>query len=776
MTFLNPFLAFAGLACVGIPILIHILMRRRRRPIQWAAMRFLLEAYQQQRKRLRFEQWLLLASRCLLVALIAIAIGRPVLGGALGGAPGGPTTLYLVIDHGLASGAQDVPGAPSALARSRERALKLLAQLDANAGDRVALISGAAPARALVLPATSDLSGVRELIESLRTTDGASDLSGAIALARADAASEASAPSQRALAVLSDFRVGSIDLAVDAGTPAAGASESGAFTLLADPPGEAAMTNVSIAGVEPLRPLIVSPRRGEASTLAQTPVRVALRRSGDLSQAQTTMVRLSISPPAGGAAVPVGQASFRWAPGQSQGLAAGAIDLSRGGTPWGSAVLAAQIDADAIAGDNTFRHTIELRQALRVGIIAPRGTPRAGLDQLDAGDWFRLALQTADAEIEITDIEPAAVDAARLSPLDAVILPRPEALSDDAWRRVRALAEAGGLVLVCPPAGVTVHAWGDAMARALGTGWSVPREVRTGSATIASARQVDSSSDLLALLDAELPDLARPVRVSRSLPPEGVAPAQTLLSLSDGAALIAMARPGQSETSAPKEGGAAKELSAPAAGLIVYLGVAPSFEWTDLQARPLMVPLVHELVRQGVGRASGRWAEIAGRVPRVPARTSVLRPTEEDQGVIRVDANGTSEAIARAGAYRALDDRGLLRGVVTINADAGAGRVDAQPRAAVERWLASRAGSGGAVSWLGPGGALARPTPSADLRATLGRGQDNARLILIALVGALALGVVELAMARWFSHASVHTTRSGASSVAGPSPRSGSGA
>lgn len=75
MSFLNPILAAVGLACVALPILIHILMRRRRKPVTWGAMRFLEQAYKRQRKRIRFEQWLLLASRCLLVAALALALG-----------------------------------------------------------------------------------------------------------------------------------------------------------------------------------------------------------------------------------------------------------------------------------------------------------------------------------------------------------------------------------------------------------------------------------------------------------------------------------------------------------------------------------------------------------------------------------------------------------------------------------------------------------------------------------------------------------------------------
>src|SRR5436190_12057732 len=126
MTFLNPILVAVGLACVAIPILIHILMRRRRRPVQWGAMRFLLEAYRQQRKRLKLEQFLLLAARCLLVALVAIALGRPLLGraGLLGSR--GSVTLYLLIDNGLASSATGPAGEGSALDRHRSAAAALL--------------------------------------------------------------------------------------------------------------------------------------------------------------------------------------------------------------------------------------------------------------------------------------------------------------------------------------------------------------------------------------------------------------------------------------------------------------------------------------------------------------------------------------------------------------------------------------------------------------------------------------------------------------------------
>ena len=44
MTFGSPGLALAAVAAVALPILIHLLFRRRRRPVEWAAMELLRRA------------------------------------------------------------------------------------------------------------------------------------------------------------------------------------------------------------------------------------------------------------------------------------------------------------------------------------------------------------------------------------------------------------------------------------------------------------------------------------------------------------------------------------------------------------------------------------------------------------------------------------------------------------------------------------------------------------------------------------------------------------
>lgn len=59
---------------VSVPIIIHLLNRRRFRIVVWAAMRFLLNAQKQNTKRMRLEQIVLLAVRCLIILLVVLAM------------------------------------------------------------------------------------------------------------------------------------------------------------------------------------------------------------------------------------------------------------------------------------------------------------------------------------------------------------------------------------------------------------------------------------------------------------------------------------------------------------------------------------------------------------------------------------------------------------------------------------------------------------------------------------------------------------------------------
>ena len=76
MEFMNIWMLL-GLLGVAVPILIHLLNRRSGRTIDWGAFRFLLTSMLRRRRRVLLEDALLMACRCLVIALLALALARP---------------------------------------------------------------------------------------------------------------------------------------------------------------------------------------------------------------------------------------------------------------------------------------------------------------------------------------------------------------------------------------------------------------------------------------------------------------------------------------------------------------------------------------------------------------------------------------------------------------------------------------------------------------------------------------------------------------------------
>jgi hypothetical protein len=138
----------AGLGAASIPIVIHLLNRRKFRETPWAAMQFLLAAIRKNYRRMRLEQWLLLAVRTLLVVLLVLALAKPYLE-SLGAIPvlaGQRTHRVLVLDGSLS-----MAYAPAETDRF-DQAKALAAQLvkDARRGDAISVVLMADPPRIII--------------------------------------------------------------------------------------------------------------------------------------------------------------------------------------------------------------------------------------------------------------------------------------------------------------------------------------------------------------------------------------------------------------------------------------------------------------------------------------------------------------------------------------------------------------------------------------------------------------------------------------------------
>jgi hypothetical protein len=433
--------------------------------------------------------------------------------------------------------------------------------------------------------------------------------------------------------------------------------------------------NVSIRSLAAARPVLLTGQDDAAQTIS-----ITLARSGVVDGASTSTLAIYALDASGRGAptqrdVELGRATHTWAPGQREVTLTVAVTAARPAAapsaisstpstapPADSGVLIAELlSDDALPADNRAALPLLTREVLRVGLIDGPSSIASGNSvgaiggSLRPAQWARLALRPSDSSpIEVTTIEPLAVDAGRLASLDALWILSPDALDAGAWRRIAAWHRAGNLLIISPPAGLTNHTWASAsvgasagaasgtaagdgaqpMAAALGLDLSLPL-----TATIAPDEQPwrlaltpptsDDLADLLAPIRGEMAELVRPVGLTRLLasdlaarpltaestptaPPASAASAapahsaRVLLATTDGRPVVTAWRARASAANAPN----ATPSSSP--GIIVYLSFAPEASWADIVAKPLMVPLVQELVRQGVGLSRPGRAIIAG--------------------------------------------------------------------------------------------------------------------------------------------------------------------
>ena len=172
MSFLNPIL-LAGLAAVAVPIIIHLLNRRRFQRVVWAAMRFLKLSVEQNQRRMRLEDMILLALRCLLLALLALALARPAILSQASAVFGqSKVTGVIVLDQSASMGVSD--GAQTRFDKARQAAEQVLDSLPA--GSATAVIFASVLAHGAIPEPTFDLNLARKVLREAPLTDRATDL------------------------------------------------------------------------------------------------------------------------------------------------------------------------------------------------------------------------------------------------------------------------------------------------------------------------------------------------------------------------------------------------------------------------------------------------------------------------------------------------------------------------------------------------------------------------------------------------------------------------
>ncbi len=190
---------FAGLLLAGVPLVVHLISRRRARVIEFAPIAFVLKSQKRTARDIRLRQILLLVVRTLFIAALALAVMRPVLRPADQAEKTGPSAVMYALDESASMWTQtgDQTVYERAVARLQERLG------DEKDDVAVGLVACGARPEVLVAPGF-DRALVREAVDG-RTPGYAPATLAPCLSAAADAFGPQSGPGGKLVVVLSDL-------------------------------------------------------------------------------------------------------------------------------------------------------------------------------------------------------------------------------------------------------------------------------------------------------------------------------------------------------------------------------------------------------------------------------------------------------------------------------------------------------------------------------------------------------------------------------------------
>ena len=157
---------------LAIPIIIHLVHRRKAKPMPFSTLRFLQMVDQRVARRQRLRELLLLALRVLLLAALIGAIEKPMLHAGSFKGTGVPITAAILLDN--TASMQAVKQGSSAFARARDAALQVLDGLkDEDSAALVLATSAGEPPE----PPTTALPELRAKLSRMECGYGAAELS-----------------------------------------------------------------------------------------------------------------------------------------------------------------------------------------------------------------------------------------------------------------------------------------------------------------------------------------------------------------------------------------------------------------------------------------------------------------------------------------------------------------------------------------------------------------------------------------------------------------------
>jgi len=615
MAFLIPgFLA--GLVFAAMPVIIHLVYRRKAPQIVFAAARFVKSAARRTARRRRIDNLVLLVLRTLLLGLLAFGLAGPLVKRAIGGGASG-TDVVIIVDNSLSMSA--VENSVPRFTRAKEAVDSALERL--SKGDLVAVIPtaplpGEPTARAAF---SSDLAAVRTRAARLAASSAAG--SAAAALERAAALFKGSAAADKLLYVVTDLQA--------AAFPARNSLSDEARAALLTVP----VMVYDCAASTPRNVSVDSVAVAAQGGVAGTPVEVRAKISSNSPAAETIVVSLHA------AGEKVDSRTVSLVPSGSAEVALSTIAKAPGVL---DGFVAVETD-DAIGADNRRYFTLTVRERIRALVVERERTEPAFDDDAfflsRALDPFLGEASGGRSPFDVT--VKAYADAKDFASYDVVYLVLRGGLDAALSNALSGYVARGG--------NLVVFASDDPSLSGAQLPWLPARLVGLKTADKAAGKSftvgsLDANAPALLAFKDEPPALYNTVRVYDYWMSEPSAKDARVLARYD--------------TSDP-----AMVLARSGAGSVALFTLAPLRAMTTIAASEFFLPLVHETTYYLLASSSGPGEVFAGN-PVVlappsasPGRLVVTSP----DGQSRVAAAEAGRPLvwtdtSRLGVYRARDD------------------------------------------------------------------------------------------------------------------------
>ena len=431
MTFLNP-LMLAGMAAALVPFVLHLLNQSRYRNVDWGAMMFLEGLEARQFHGTRFKQWGLLAIRTLMVALLSLAMARPVLHTrGLPPARPGRTAAVILLDRSASMSLND--NGRVRLDLAREAIFQLLSP-GFRRGDDLWLVPLGERDPAILPRYAGDPQEMARLVKEVTIPSGEADVASGLREAL-DLLASAEAPNREIYVVCDRQKSGwrNVDESFGRDWQRRLAKLPHPPRLFVVPVGTNESDNVAIEAIEVLRPPMLLEQSSD--------VQIRLRNYGAVPRAAVPLI------------VEVGSAKrlVRQMPINlpAHGEASVVVPITLYDT--GSILIGARILAPGIAADKELICSVDVMKELNILVVD--GDEGEGSFQ-GAADFLKLALASYPTSKRTSKplpvVRPDGWGPADLRDLQVLVLANVPALTESQADMIQQFVHGGGGLIVAP--------------------------------------------------------------------------------------------------------------------------------------------------------------------------------------------------------------------------------------------------------------------------------------------------------------------------------------